>query len=139
MKECLFCKIRDREEPASFVYEDELVMAFLDINPLAKGHTLVIPRVYFENIFEIEKDVLARIMQAAKEISRRMEEVLGIGGVNIVNNSGLASEQTVFHFHLHMIPRRMGDNIDFIKGWWNARVKKNDREKLEELSTRLRV
>ncbi len=138
MKDCIFCKIINKEIPANFIYEDEYVIAFLDVNPLAEGHTLVVPRKHFENIFDIDKEVLERIISVAKRISQRMKEVLGASGVNLMNASGISAEQSVFHFHLHIIPRKDGDDTDF-SSWWQTKVKKLNEEKLKELASKLKI
>lgn len=138
MKDCIFCKIINKEIPANFVYEDEYVVAFLDVNPLAEGHTLVVPRKHFENIFDIDEEVLERIISVAKKISERMKEVLGANGVNLMNASGKSAGQSVSHFHLHIIPRKDGDNIDF-NSWWQNKVKKSNEEKLKEIASKLKI
>jgi len=109
MDNCLFCKIIKGEVPSYKIYEDDFVYAFLDINPEKPGHTLVVPKKHSENIFNIEKDDLERVIMASKKISQKMEQ-LGYGGVNIYNNNGEGSGQIVFHFHMHIIPCKMPSN-----------------------------
>jgi histidine triad (HIT) family protein len=138
MKDCIFCRIINKEIPAHFIYEDEHVAAFLDVNPLVEGHTLVVPRKHFADIFDIDKEVLERIISVAKKISQKMKEVLGTSGVNLMNASGMSAEQSVSHFHLHIVPRKDGDNIDF-SSWWQTKVKKLNEEKLKELASKLKI
>lgn len=113
MEECLFCKIINNEIPSHKIYEDDLVLAFLDINPMSKGHTLVIPKKHFKDIFEIEEQYLERIMSVTKKIAAKMKESLGVDGINLYHASGVHAEQSVFHFHLHIVPRRQDDSICF--------------------------
>ncbi|MDD5569013.1 MAG: HIT family protein [Candidatus Pacebacteria bacterium] len=111
--DCIFCKIINNEILSFKVYEDADVLAFLDVNPAAEGHTLVIPKKHFENIFDIDSAYLEKVGAAAKKIAEKMKESLGAQGVNLYHGSGRAAEQGVFHFHLHVVPRRTGDGIDF--------------------------
>ena len=101
----LFTKIINREIPADIVYEDELVLAFLDINPVNKGHTLVVPKVAFENIFDADIPTLGHMMAVAKKISRALVATVGATGVNLHMNNGTDAGQEVPHAHLHVIPR----------------------------------
>lgn len=113
MEECIFCKIINNEIPSYKIYEDDLVLAFLDINPASKGHVLIIPKKHTKDIFEIEEKYLERIILVSKRIADKMKDSFGIDGVNLYHASGVNAEQTVFHFHLHVIPRRENDNIHF--------------------------
>ena len=107
----LFLKIIAREIPAEIVYEDEHTVAFLDIKPNNIGHTLVVPRVYFRNIFDVDKDVLGHMITTAQKIAHAQKEGLGAGGVNIVINNEAPASQEIFHIHIHVIPRFVGDHI----------------------------
>jgi histidine triad (HIT) family protein len=113
MEECLFCKIVNNEIPAYKIYEDEDVLAFLDIHPMSKGHTLIIPKKHAKDIFDLDSEVLKKISLVAKKISQKMKDILGVDGVNLYHASGVNAEQTVFHFHLHVVPRRKDDAICF--------------------------
>lgn len=106
MEDCIFCKIIKGEVPSYKIYEDDFVYAFLDINPSSPGHTLVIPKKHSENIFDIDKDDLERVIMVSKKISQKMKD-LGCDGINIYNNNGKDSGQIVFHFHMHIVPRNM--------------------------------
>lgn len=106
MENCIFCKIIKGEVPSYKVYEDDFVYAFLDINPSSPGHTLVIPKKHSENIFDIDKDDLERVIMVSKKISQKMKD-LGCDGINIYNNNGKDSGQIIFHFHMHIVPRNM--------------------------------
>lgn len=109
--DCIFCKIVAGELPASIVDEDELTVAFMDINPATRGHALVIPRAHATDLLEIEPSQLAAVSVAAQRLSARAKERLGADGVNVINSCGAAAWQTVFHFHLHVIPRYQGDPL----------------------------
>ena len=109
--DCLFCKIVAGEIPAAVVAEDERTIAFMDINPATRGHALVIPRAHAADVFTIDPDDLQAVVVVAQRLAQRAREVLGAEGVNLLNSSGRAAWQTVFHFHLHVIPRYDGDPL----------------------------
>lgn len=109
--DCIFCKIVAGELPANIVDEDEHTIAFMDINPATRGHALVIPRAHATDLLEIEPSQLAAVSIAAKRLAARAKERLGADGVNVINSCGAAAWQTVFHFHLHVIPRYQDDPL----------------------------
>jgi len=109
--DCLFCKILAGEIPATIVGEDERTVAIMDINPATRGHVLVIPRTHAADLLEIEIDDLAACAAAAQRLALLMTERLDADGVNLVNSCGREAWQTVFHFHLHVIPRYAGDPL----------------------------
>jgi histidine triad (HIT) family protein len=109
--ECLFCKIIAGQIPAQIIAEDDRTVAFMDINPATRGHALVVPRRHTANLLEIEPDELAATALAAQRVARRASERLGADGVNLINSCGSAAWQTVFHFHIHVIPRYQGDPL----------------------------
>jgi histidine triad (HIT) family protein len=109
--DCLFCKIIAGEIPAQIVAQDERTVAFMDINPATRGHTLVVPRRHAANLLEVEADDLAATVLAAQGIARRVTERLGAEGVNLLNSCGPVAWQTVFHIHIHVIPRYAGDPL----------------------------
>lgn len=109
-KECIFCKIAGGEIPSSTVYEDEDFRVILDLGPATKGHALILPKNHFANLFEIPEDMDAKAFILAKKVAKKMKDVFGCDGVNIVQNNGVAAGQTVFHFHIHLIPRYEGDH-----------------------------
>ena len=108
---CIFCKIVAGELPAEVVQEDEQTLAFMDINPWTRGHALVIPRTHSKDLLEVSEEDLARTTSAARRLAARMTERLGADGVNLMNSWGSAAWQTVFHFHVHVIPRYDGDPL----------------------------
>ncbi len=106
--ETIFSKIINREIPANIVYEDELCLAFLDINPLSKGHTLVIPKKYACNFLDVDTETLMHLTKVSQKIAQTMQTALGAKGVNIYTNAGKLANQQVMHFHIHVIPRYTG-------------------------------
>jgi histidine triad (HIT) family protein len=108
---CIFCKILAGELPAVRVYEDEDTVAFMDINPWTRGHAVVVPREHTRNLYEIGDDDLARTVQSAKRLALQMKEGLGCDGINLINSCEPAAWQTIFHFHVHVIPRYEGDGL----------------------------
>ncbi len=109
--DCIFCKIIAGELPAQIVDQDERTVAFMDISPATRGHALVVPRRHARDLLEIEREDLAATIAAAQRLGRRVSERLGADGVNLLNSCGSAAWQTVFHFHVHVIPRYAGDPL----------------------------
>ena len=109
--DCLFCKIVAGELPATRVYEDERTIAFMDINPGTRGHVLVIPREHAKDLLEIDLEDLAACSRTAKVMAERAVERLEADGVNLLNSCGQRAWQTVFHFHMHVIPRYDTDTL----------------------------
>ncbi|MGA9859461.1 MAG: HIT family protein [Solirubrobacteraceae bacterium] len=107
--DCLFCKIVSGELPSERVAEDDHTVTFMDINPATRGHALVVPRRHAKNLLEIDPDDLAATMAAAQRQARNAVQRFDADGVNLINSCGEAAWQTVFHFHVHVIPRYEGD------------------------------
>lgn len=105
MSDCIFCKIINGDVPAAKVYEDEHVLAFLDISQVTKGHTLVIPKVHKENIYELTTEIAENLFKVVPKISNSIKEKFQPIGLNLLNNNGEAAGQSVFHYHLHILPR----------------------------------
>jgi len=120
MKNCIFCKIVKGEIPSYNVYEDEKTFAFLDVNPVSKGHTLIIPKKHYRNIYDIPENELNEIMKVVKKIINRYKNILKMDGVNIVQSNEKIAGQIIFHFHIHLIPRYKEDGI---KLWTRANSK----------------
>lgn len=99
----VFCKIVNGDIPSKCLYEDELVMVIMDVNPTSPGHSLVIPKKHYKDIFDIEKDVLNHIMEIAIKIGKKLEEKLNCEGITLIQNNGISQE--VKHFHLHIVPK----------------------------------
>lgn len=127
--DCIFCKIVKGEIPAFKVFENEKVLAFLDIEPMSGGHCLVIPKVHSEDIFDIAENDLKEVISAVKIVSEKLKKSLGATGVNIINNSGKSSGRGVAHFHMHVIPRHEDDGLNIVEDL----VKKTKKANPEEL------
>ena len=111
MSDCIFCRIAVGELPAEVIATSERAIAFLDISPATRGHALVIPRAHATDVGDIGEEDLAACAALAAHVARLAREDLGAAGVNLLNSSGSAAWQTVFHFHLHVIPRYPGDPL----------------------------
>jgi len=109
--DCLFCKIVAGELPARIIDQDERTLSFMDIAPATRGHALVIPRAHSRDLLDIEAEDLCAVALAGKRLAARIKERLGADGINLINSCGAAAWQTVFHFHLHVIPRYEGDPL----------------------------
>src|SRR6266508_5660337 len=109
--DCLFCGIIEGSIPSQTIDSDERTVAFMDINPATKGHALVVPRAHSADLLEIGPGDLNATVIAAQRLARRMKEVLGADGVNLINACGAAAWQTVFHFHIHVVPRYEDDPL----------------------------
>ncbi len=131
--DCIFCKIVAGDIPAQRVDEDEHTIAFMDLNPWTRGHALVIPRTHTRNLYEIGAADLERTALAAQRLALRMKERLGCDGVNLINSCEPAAWQTVFHFHVHVIPRYDDDPLQL-----PTRPQEADKEQLAGLAAELR-
>ncbi|MEK7569308.1 MAG: HIT domain-containing protein [Patescibacteria group bacterium] len=123
MDDCIFCKIIRGEIPSTKIYEDGDAFAFLDIAPVNVGHTLVVPKQHFKNVYETPDEVLQKVMTAAKKIAEALK-ALPSDGVNVTINNDSAAGQVVFHFHVHVIPRIAGDGFPL----WHSRRPYNEGE-----------
>jgi histidine triad (HIT) family protein len=111
-EDCIFCKVLAGEIPSEPVYEDEHTMAVMDINPWTRGHVVVFPRKHATNLFEIEDEELQRVAVAVKRVATLVREGLGPDGVNLLQSNGRAAWQTIFHLHVHVIPRYDDDPLE---------------------------
>ncbi len=109
---CIFCKIANGEIPSATLYEDEDFRVILDLGPASKGHALILPKVHTANLYELPDDVAAKAIVLAKKIAQKLQQGLHADGMNLVQNNGEAAGQTVFHFHMHLIPRYQGDTVN---------------------------
>lgn len=130
--DCVFCAIAAGEIPSFKVYEDDLVLAYLDINPFSAGHVLVIPKAHSEGLLDTDDATLAAVIARVKKVAAHVKSVLPCEGFNILQNNGEAAGQTVKHLHFHIVPRNAGDALVFE----NA---KGDMEALAALADRLRL
>lgn len=133
MSDCIFCKISNGEIPSKKVFENEHVFAFLDLSQVTKGHTLVIPKVHKENIFELTPEIAKELFAVVPEISRAIKQEFEPIGFNTLNNNGEAAGQSVFHFHLHLIPRYgEGDGFGAVWKTHTSEYKAEDLQKIAD-------
>ena len=125
-EQCIFCKLANGIIPTNTVYEDEDFRVILDASPATKGHALILPKVHYTNLYEIEDETLGKATKLAKKIVTHETKVLGCDGYNLVQNNGEAAGQTVFHFHLHLIPRYKGEE-EIVS--WNPKEMESDKAK----------
>ncbi len=128
MDDCIFCKIANGEIPSKTLYEDQDFRVILDLGPAARGHALILPKEHAANLYELPEETVGAAFILAKRMAARMSEKLGCDGFNLMQNNGETAGQTVFHFHIHLIPRYLGDGqrIGWIPG-------KPSGEELEEV------
>jgi histidine triad (HIT) family protein len=131
--DCLFCAIVDGSVPSQMVDSDERTVAFMDIAPATPGHALVVPRKHSADLLEIERDDLSATMLASQRLARRMKDALEADGIDLINASGAAAWQTVFHFHIHVVPRYEDDPL---KLPWIP--KEGDPDEIAKIAARLR-
>ena len=115
--DCIFCKLSNGDIPTNALYEDDVVKVIFDLNPASKGHVLILPKNHFDDIYSMDDATAAHVFQVAVKVAKAMKETLGCEGLNIVQNNGEIAGQTVFHFHMHIIPRYKGDtaNIKWVQ------------------------
>ena len=109
--DCIFCKIANGEIPSKTLYEDDSFRVILDISPASKGHAIILPKNHASNIYELSNEDAGKIMIVAKKVATVLKEVLSCDGMNILQNNGEAAGQTVFHLHVHLIPRYKNDDV----------------------------
>jgi len=133
MTDCIFCRIAQRTSPAQIVYEDEQVMAFLDITPNTPGHTLVIPKKHYENLLDAPAEEVANVAKVVKKIAPAVMKATNSQGFNVGVNNGEAAGQVIKHMHMHIIPRRQGDGLVMWEG------KSYSDGKMEEYGEKIRL
>lgn len=138
MKEenCIFCKIIEGMIPSNTIYEDQEFKVILDVNPASKGHALILPKKHYSDIYDIEEQVAARVMMLAKKLASHMTDVLNCDGLNILQNNHEIAGQTVFHYHMHLIPRyKNAKNGDILR--WTTET--FSEEELQEIRDSLKL
>ncbi|MBU3839795.1 MAG: HIT family protein [Candidatus Ruminococcus intestinipullorum] len=128
--DCIFCKLASGEIPTTTLYEDEDFKVILDLSPASKGHALIIPKEHYKNIYDLDETIAAKAMVLAKRMVIRLTEVLHCEGYNIVQNNNEVAGQTVFHFHMHLIPRYEGDKVGL--GWKMGELTEQDKQEILE-------
>lgn len=112
---CIFCKIAAGEIPSATIYEDEDFRVIMDIEPASKGHALILPKEHYANLYELPEDLAAKVLIVAKKVITKMKDIVGCDGYNVLQNNGEVAGQTVFHYHMHLIPRYKEDDVTI--GW----------------------
>lgn len=130
-KDCVFCRIARNEEHASYIYEDKNVIAFLDARPVSEGHTLVVPRRHYENIYAVPDEEAANLFKIVKRVALAISKSEKAEGMSIIQNNGSIAHQVVFHFHFHVIPRYSGKDSQRPRTFV-------ERAELDEIATRIR-
>lgn len=128
---CIFCKIAAGEIPSKTLYEDDRFRVILDLGPAAKGHALILPKEHYANLYELPEDVAGDVMKLAKKMAAVMTEKLGCQGFNLMQNNGEIAGQTVFHFHMHLIPRYEDDGQTI--GWNPGSPTQDELEEIKNL------
>jgi len=123
---CIFCKLANGDIPTATLYEDDDFRVILDAGPAAKGHALILPKEHYANLYELDDELAAKVLVLAKKMITKLTAILDCDGYNIVQNNGEAAGQTVFHFHLHMIPRYKDDEVGL--GWKMGTLTDEDKE-----------
>jgi len=137
MSDCIFCKIIDGSIPSTKIYEDEHVYAFMDVFPLTKGHTLLVPKQHVKDLFEMPEDVARNLYAAAPKIANAIKSAFNPQGMNTINNNGSFAGQTVFHYHLHFIPRY--DETDGLKVRWETKQSEFNQDVLKDVAEQIKV
>jgi histidine triad (HIT) family protein len=135
--DCIFCRIVAGTSPCEAVWEDAASLTFMDINPMNDGHCLVIPKAHFANVFEMPPEIFGLVASAAAKVARAVAAELQPGGLSLVQANGALAGQSVFHLHIHVLPRRVGDGLPL--NWDRKQPGGNgDRARIAEIARRLR-
>ena len=132
-QDCIFCKIIEGEIPSFKVYEDDDTLAFMDINPASDGHALVVPKAHAKDVHAITDESISQTVVAAKKVAAAVEKTVTPGGINLVQCNGPAAGQSVFHFHMHVLPRREGDDLKL-----NWGLRPGDMDAIGELAEKIK-
>ena len=127
---CIFCKLANGEIPTATLYEDDEFRVILDLGPATKGHALILPKEHYANLYELDDELVPKAFVLAKKMVKKLTPILGCEGYNIVQNNGEVAGQTVFHFHMHLIPRYKNDKSGF--GWKPGKLTDEDRDEILE-------
>ncbi|HIV23018.1 MAG TPA: HIT family protein [Candidatus Merdiplasma excrementigallinarum] len=130
---CIFCKIANGEIPSATLYEDEDFRVILDLGPASKGHALILPKEHAANLYELPDELAAKAMVVAKKVGSVLAKGLNCDGLNVVQNNGEAAGQTVFHFHIHLIPRFKGDEKQVKLTWEPGKLTDEVKEEVLKL------
>ncbi len=125
---CIFCKLANGEIPTATLYEDDDFRVILDAGPASKGHALILPKEHYANLYELDDELAGKVLVLAKKMITKLTDILGCDGYNIVQNNGESAGQTVFHFHLHMIPRYKDDKVGLT--WTPGELMEEEKEEI---------
>lgn len=114
---CIFCKIIKGDIPSTTIYEDDTFKVFMDISPATKGHALIVPKTHYADIYEMDPELLGEVMKLAQKVIKHATPILGCDGYNLIQNNGEVAGQTVFHYHLHLIPRYKDMDNTHLLNW----------------------
>lgn len=128
---CIFCKLANGEIPSSTLYEDDMFRVILDLAPASRGHALILPKEHYRNLFDLNEETASKVMLLAKQMIKRMKKALNCDGFNILQNNEECGGQTVFHFHMHLIPRYKDDQVEI--GFKEKETAKEDMEQIVRL------
>ena len=128
---CIFCKLANGDIPTNSIYEDDDFRIILDASPASRGHALIIPKEHYRNIYELSDELCSKALVLAKKAASHMTDVLSCDGFNIVQNNNEVAGQTVFHFHMHLIPRYQGDTVNV--GWVPGKLTDEDKKEILDL------
>ena len=129
-QDCIFCRIISGEIPSTTIYENSKFKVIMDIAPANKGHVLILPKEHYDNIYDIDTATAGELFELAAMTARALKSVLGCDGMNILQNNGTVAGQTVFHFHMHIIPRFEDDTVNI--GWKELSYEDGEMEQLRE-------
>jgi len=124
MENCIFCKIVEGVIPSTKIYENDHVLAFADISPATKGHTLLIPKRHCIDIFEMDSELAVQVFSVVSKVAHLLKDIHNCQGLNLINNNGSSAGQCVFHYHLHLVPRY--ENDEFAEKFWQQYAIKTD-------------
>lgn len=128
---CIFCKIANGEIPSTTLYEDEDFRVILDLGPATRGHALLLPKEHYKNLFELDDEIASKVLGIAKKVGAKMAKALHADGFNLVQNNGEPAGQTVFHFHMHLIPRYKDDHAGIL--WESGKTTPEEMEEIKKL------
>lgn len=126
--DCIFCKLANGEIPTNTLYEDDDVRVIFDMSPASKGHVLILPKEHYDDLFEMPQDMAGKVFAVAAKLAPAIKEATGCEGMNILQNNGSIAGQTVFHFHMHIIPRYSNDTVNI--GWKPGELDKAETERI---------
>ena len=128
---CIFCKIANGEIPSTTLYEDEDFRVILDLGPATRGHALLLPKEHYQDLFALDDETASKVLVTAKKVAGKIKKAMGADGVNVLQNNGALAGQTVFHFHMHMIPRYKDDHAGIL--WTPGETTQEDMAEIKKL------